>query len=139
MHAQAAVERALGRKRVNEVRARYVGIDKDAAIDLDLGTSPRPSTVGAGAQKSPLARKREGEIARSIAQGMSNRAIVEALSISTAHRRRTRRTDPREAGLHLPHAGGHLGGRQRRTGIGRVTGPHHPHRGCDEQHRYPMG
>ena len=75
------MERALGRKRVNEVRARYVGIDKDAAIDLALETSPRPSTVGAGAQKSPL-KKREGEIARLIAQGISNRAIPEALFIS---------------------------------------------------------
>ena len=113
LHAQAAVERALGRKRVDEVRARYVGIDKDAAIDLALETSPRPSTVGAGAQKSPLtkARRRDRPFDRTGDEQPGDRGSPVHL---TAHRRRTRRTDPREAGLHLPHAGGHLGGRQRR-------------------------
>ncbi|MBS4727438.1 AAA family ATPase [Mycobacterium sp. SM1] len=72
------ITRALGHKRIDDVFARSANLGKDAAIELALGGV---RTVQRITEPASLT-KREREIAELIAQGMSNRAIAEALVIS---------------------------------------------------------
>lgn len=79
IRAAEAVREHLSPRRLAELAANHPRFTKEEAIALALGT---PSAAGKpGETKSPLT-PRENEVARLVAEGLSNRAIAQALVIS---------------------------------------------------------
>ena len=92
----ARIDAELGAERAAEIRARYAGVSGPEAVRLALDMAARagppltPSrrTSATATQPSPLPEvaspltARERQVASMIAQGMSNRAISDALTIS---------------------------------------------------------
>lgn len=79
-HAVARARSGLGADRYASLRGRTAGFGIEAAIAFGLGEPEgrRPSAPDTG---SPLSR-REEEVARLVAEGLSNRAIAEQLVLS---------------------------------------------------------
>ncbi|MDV6212698.1 LuxR C-terminal-related transcriptional regulator [Rhodococcus erythropolis] len=81
VRAASETSKHVGTRFLDEMQRRNVNLTQDEAVALALGrTSRRPTSDASTA--SPLT-KREIEVASHVAKGLSNRAIAEALVLST--------------------------------------------------------
>jgi DNA-binding CsgD family transcriptional regulator len=82
LNAETETEAALGPGRFGVLAGEGAGLNVDGAIGFALEPAHRPRAPDGRGEGSPLSR-REQEVAALIADGMSNRAIAQALVLST--------------------------------------------------------
>ena len=82
LNAETETEAALGPGRFGVLAGEGAGLNVDGAIGFALEPAPRPRPPDGRGEGSPLSR-REQEVAALIADGLSNRAIAQALVLST--------------------------------------------------------